>query len=574
MPKRLYAGALALLCLFAPLAQGQQRPLPTGDYISPLDGEVCLSGSFGEIRSHHYHTGTDMRTGGVEGWVARAVMDGYISRINVALGSYGLCIYITHPNGTTSVYGHLSGFAPEVQAWVEQQQYKRHTYTLTLFPSKGQFPVKQGELIGWTGNTGSSGGPHLHFELRHGNNIPYCSYLGGVRYDDRIPPAFKRLYLYALDTTNYDASLRARRPLRLIRRKGVYTLKDTLRLPRVAGLGVFVTDLVNKNSLRCNIHALDMRVDSLAVYHFDIDEAPFPQTAYADAHIDYPLRIERTTRAQLLYTLPGNTFNRYETKGHGIIHSLPGQVHTVEIQAADAAGNRSTLRFVTKGNGEAPAYPHEPDAQTIGWQEGGKATGEGYSVLFPPRALYYDLPFFARFGDSTRTSPYGPPLLLFRDGTALHKPVTLTLSRFALPDSLQPKAYFAYRDRGKWKFHSVAKWHKGLPSTSLRDFSTFTILVDTVPPTIRTPKREPICHAKLSGPHTITLRVQDSQTGIRGIQGQIDGEWTLWEYDPKRGEIYHHLSPLHTTPNQQHHLRVRVDDQVGNATVLECPFFW
>lgn len=565
------------LLLLAMGTWGQSR-YPQGFYSSPLPEPLGLSGSFGEIRSRHFHAGTDLRTGGKEGMPVRAVMDGEIVRINVAVSGYGKAIYIAHPNGSTSVYGHLRNFAPDIAEWVEAEQYRLQQGLVVLYPKPGRFPVKAGQLIGYSGNTGSSGGPHLHFELRYSEGIPYNSYLSGIKFVDAAPPQFRRLYVYSIDSTNYQASLSARREVHLRGKGNSYRVLDTLLVDSVAGLAVEVTDRVNPQSLRCNIASLRMLVGGIQTFWFDTDEVPFPETAYADAHVDNEIRVNRGDKVRLLFQLPGNRFSRYRTLNHGKLTLKKGEVQPVTIEASDAAGNTSQLTLVLKGTGRPVAKRHtpiSPVSDTIHWDKGGTVSDSLFSFTLQPGDLYYDclLQAKAAFADSTSL---GPVVDLHSEVVPLHRAGELSLATHAIPDTLRQHLYLARWNarRKHFEYYTKADLVGERAVAKVRDFGRYTLLADTTPPRLESSHVARVCSELPRKNPRMLLRPKDKVTSIAAVEGAIDGQWVLWEFEPKTGEIWHDLDSTRTSKGQSHQLKLRVFDALGNAQILECEFKW
>lgn len=225
----------ALLLCSAPVSAQHLAP---EDYIFPLrDVAGLYSANFGEMRPNHFHSGIDIKTDGVTGKPVLATADGYISRIAVTPGGYGRAIYITHPNGTTSVYGHLSKFRDDIEKYVHEERYRTRRNSINLYPSADRFPLKQGEQFAWSGNTGSSAGPHLHFEIRDSRTQRTLNTIssGVIRTRDDIPPRLVKLYYVEVDSVR-GVPVHARpRPVELVEKTpGRYALKQEGALPSAA----------------------------------------------------------------------------------------------------------------------------------------------------------------------------------------------------------------------------------------------------------------------------------------------------------------------------------------------------
>ncbi len=553
-------------------------PRPRLEYGNPLPGKLQLSGSFGEIRPRHYHGGVDFRTNQQEGMPILAVADGYVSLVSIQLKGYGKRLHITHPDGKTSVYAHLSELTGPIRSWVKQEQYKQKSYVVELTPEPGELPVRRNDTVALSGNTGSSGGPHLHFELRDEQGYQLSPYGNGVPYEDSMNPTIRRLYVYPIDPGNFEEATTGRSThhvkKRTLRGRRVNWVADTLRVPSIVGLAIDVPDPVNSGSLTCNIHSMDMVVDGKPVFHFDLDRVHLDSTATADGHIDLPIRYQSGIRGQFLFTLPGNTNGNYRSRGQGLIRSRKGQVHHVLIIARDPAGNADTLRLVTKGTGKNTVKPMRKAQDTIRWAQGAMVGDSIYTLSIAPGSLLFDIGYHAEHLHQRGGTRYATPIALHKWGVPMRKYSTLTLLKHKVPERLKPHVFFATQSGKGWAYYSQAWWYKGKPYTEIRSFGAFTLAVDTTPPHIAQLPGRRICHQRFKGNRTLELRVTDSQTPIKSINGLIDGNWTLWEYEPKTQRIKHTLDPEHTAPGHEHNLHLEVIDACGNKATLECPFHW
>ena len=556
----------------------ERSQYPKGTYISPMQAPIMLSGSFGSVRRRHFHAGTDMRTHNVEGEVVRAVMDGRIIRINASTSGYGNCLYVQHPNGVVSVYGHLQAFNPSIEAYVRKQQYAQKKAELELYPSAKEFVFKQGDLLGWSGNTGGSEGPHLHFELRlNGGTLPYNSYLSGIRYDDRTAPTFRTLYLYNIDEKNYEGSFQKAKPIKVAQQKGSarYYVRDTVAVSSLVGFGVDVSDFVNRRSLSCNITELECYLDNERIYRFDLNAIAFDETSYADAHIDYAIRTRTGRRVHLLFLQPGNLLSRYITAHRGLISTEKGETHSIRVCATDAAGNTSELVFNIRGTGMSALYPTQ--GTRIDWKKGGTLNEQDYQLSIPAGALFADLYFEGKVTTDTTSGAVSPCYELHTEQVGLRKNITLKIPRSAVPDNIpQDKLYLARWNRNtkRFSYHSRPIGSDNWFVCKTREFGTYALFLDTVPPYVVNEQWDTICAGQtLPNAFRFDLVVRDSSTSVSPVHGTIDGKWALWESEPKEGRIWHQIDTVYMPSRKDgHELRLILQDAVGNKKELTCRF--
>ena len=341
-----------------------QEKYPKNYFIEPVSIPIFLSGSFGELRSNHFHAGIDIKTQGKEGLNVFATADGYVSRIKVQQLGYGKAIYITHPNGYTSVYGHLSKFADEIEKHVKSIQYKKENYaTENLYFKKDKFSVKKGEIIAYSGDTGGSGGPHLHYEIRDTETEHVINpLLFGLKVEDTTAPAFRALKVYALSS---DARINQQRKSFQIPIKnlgiGKY-IADRITASSVIGFGVNVFDRFNKAPNKNGIYSLEMLVNGQRFYYHDVETFSFSESKFLNLHIDYEHYKKYKRRYQKTYKVTSNRLSTYKDLiNNGKINIQKNLNYTIEIIAKDFEGNVSSLKIPVAGKESNTIFTEQKD---------------------------------------------------------------------------------------------------------------------------------------------------------------------------------------------------------------------
>lgn len=542
------------------------EPLISGDFNSPLNESVRLSGSFGELRPNHFHEGIDIK--GALGTPIFAAADGYISRIGISGSGYGKALYLSHPNGFTSLYAHMKTFTPAVNDYVREIQFDEQRFELDLSPEKDLFPVRKGDLIGYIGLTGSTQGPHLHFEIREtdsGNAVNPL--LMGVPFEDEIPPLMRQLKVYHLGPgleTLQDETLT------LVSRNGTYTtLQDTLVIGAWrAGFGLKAFDRMNGSYNLNGLYSLEMYEDGVRVYSFKMDRLQKQESKYINAHLDYEEQVRRRSYFNRCFILPGNDLEiyRHENKPAGVVQLSQYKAKHIRLVAGDLNGNTSELAFWVKRGSvverEPVSYnyilPHDEESVVQGPDASiGFASGTFYADLF----LQYD-----SFADSS-AGHYSLVHSLQPSLTPLHEYFELSIRAEGLPEELREKAFIGRCDLNNVVVNYGGRWKGDFLSAKVKTFGDFVIMTDLTPPEIR-----PINFSSRHVPgQTLKFKIRDDIAG-GGLkyEGSIDGNWILMEYDAKNNLLTHVLEK--ELGRGRHELRLLVTDAMGNQAEFKQEF--
>jgi murein DD-endopeptidase MepM/ murein hydrolase activator NlpD len=356
---------LSSLILLISIVSFSQEKYPTNYFRSPLDIPIVFSGTFGELRSNHFHSGVDIKTQGKQGLKVYATAEGYVSRIKVSQYGFGKAIYITHPNGYTTVYAHLSKYADEIEKYVKSIQYKKEQYsTGNIFLKEGRFSIKKGEVIAFSGDTGGSGGPHLHYEIRSTKTEKIINpMLFGLQSEDTKPPTIQALMVYPLDTDARinQKNLQFRVPIKN-NGNGEY-IAERISASGNIGFGINVFDRLNKALNKNGIYSLEMLVNGQRFYYHDVETFSFSESKYINLLIDYKHYKKYKSRIQKTHKVAANKLSIYKNLiNNGEITIQKGLNYIVKIIAKDFEGNRSSIEIPVIGKESNAIFSEQKDS--------------------------------------------------------------------------------------------------------------------------------------------------------------------------------------------------------------------
>ncbi len=559
-----------LFFLFPWLIQAA-NPYPQDYFRSPITENLRLSGTFGELRSGHFHSGIDIK--GVIGQTLYAAADGYISRIRVSGGGYGKVIYLTHPNGYTTVYAHMNNFTDALEAYIKKVQYQRKSFEVDLYPKKGAWTFKKGEVIGAMGISGNSFGPHLHFEIRSSSNSkPINPLLFGLPFQDRDPPRMHQLRVYALnerletiEATSYSLS----------GGNGKYTLANDqpLRIPAWrAGFAVEVFDHMNQGANRNGVHNLEMLVDGELIYAFDLESFSFGETRFLNAHIDYAKQVSDRDYLHRFYALPGNHLSIYrEQHDDGAVKLYQDKPRRVVIRADDSYGNRAELSFSVLRQPVEDGPTPAPFEYFLRYDKANVIDNYSIYLNFPNGALYENLPMRYQAVEEASEGIYSAVHYVHNEKTPVHRNFDIGIRPTLLPDHLRDKAFIARCGSDNEVVNCGGTWRDGMLFTRVRDLGNYCIMADVTPPRI-----EPVIFGdNMQGHEKMVFRIDDNYSssgqapGLR-YEAQVDGRWILMEYDIKNDLLIHRFDE-HIPPGA-HELEISLLDSQDNKTVFRQRF--
>ncbi|NNC94641.1 MAG: M23 family metallopeptidase [Chitinophagales bacterium] len=556
-----------LLKVINPIAEGDYPSYPQDYFAAPMDIEMYLSGTFGEIRSAHFHSGIDIKTRQVEGLPVFASADGYIARIKISPYGFGKALYVQHPNGYLTVYAHLQKFAPEVEEYVRNQQYKNKSFSIELYPGPDQFKFKKGEKIAYSGNSGGSGGPHLHFEIRDGRTQkPINPLLFGFDIKDNINPALGKLAVYNKDDLNKPLSI-----LPLVKNNDAYSIsggKYSSRAARI-GLGITAFDQSDGSYNKNGVYRIKLYDNDRLLYHFEVEKFAFSETRYVLAHIDYREKKSNNHTLQRCYLLDGNLHSAYKfVREQGYIDLSDNEMHEICIEVDDALGNNSVVKFsAIHPKQEAIERSEENCSKYFPFDRYNTYHTSDFKIDIPSGALFKDLAFNYSKTESKAPDVYSDYHQVHQNVEASFKYFTIAIKTKNLDPKLQNKALIVSSSNGSILDDEDGTYQDGWVKTRVRNFGEYFVTIDVTPPEIRSLSvRE---GQQLKG-NQLKFYIDDNLSGIDSYNAYVDGEWILLEYDPKKKLLIHDLQE--TTGSGKHNLKLVVIDDRNNKSELNLSF--
>lgn len=567
---RLLSIALSVLLLAFVLPNDENR-YPKDFFAAPVSGQLRLSGTFGELRPDHFHSGIDIK-GGL-GVPIYAAGDGEVYCIKINPGGYGSVMYIRHPNGYTTLYAHLSGFSPELARFIEDKQYTAQLFAVELYPEPGRFPVKKGQLVAKMGNTGHSFGPHLHFEIREtATDRSINPLLFGLQVVDNTPPRVHELKLYQLGENQQLAETR-RVPLLI--KNGQYSVTgDTLKVKtKQVGLAIKAYDHMDGVNNWNGIYTIELFVDDRRVYQFATEKLDFTETRYINAHVDYEERVSRNSYFHRCFLLPGNALSMYEqVQESGKIVIADKQVRKINIAIKDVAGNTARTQFWLKLDTALVTAAARQYNYLLPYNQPSVINSNDIKLHFPEGTFYEDCYMQYSVVPERSANVFSKVHTLHHTRVPVHRFYNMALKPVNLPDSLRGKAFVAYCSSNGKVTNYGGKWQPdGMLKAEVRTLGEFCIKVDTVPPTITPERFSPV----LSKVSSVSFRIRDNFGAAGTVAGlnyraEIDGQWVLMDYDQKYDRITYRFTPRVTPGAHVFHLEVW--DGMGNKRVWDKNF--
>ncbi len=563
---------LFFFTILQPIFLLAQQSYPQNYFRSPVGIPIELAGNFGELRPNHFHAGIDITTHGKEGLSIYAAADGYVSRIKVGPFGYGRVLYITHPNGFVTVYGHCSSFAGKIATYVKTQQYTSENFEGEWFPKPEELPVTQSQVIALSGNTGGSSGPHLHFEIRDAKTEEALNpLLFGMPVKDNVKPTVVALAVYPLRNSQVNGKTDiVRIPLKL--ENGVYVFanpKDSLRVSGRVGFAIDAFDKENLPTGKNGVYAISLSHNNKTIYHHHLERIPFDKMRYINCVIDYKAKETTNKYWMRSWKFPNNELPIYDTMaGDGTVMFVGDSMHQFRYRVADAYGNVSVVKFKVHGVVSKPisiTSVYKPFIQIMRWDTTNVFEEVNLYRFEMPSKSVYDNGEFSTASEKGSKTMFSPILRIGDRYEPMHKASVLWI-KANVPPEWQSKALIV-EVNPKGGYSSVGgKWEDGGVKTEIKEFGKYAVMIDTVAPISR-PANFDLkgkVQTNFTALKSVQFTVGDNLSGLASYRCTIDGKWVLLEYEPKKRLLWYTFDER--VAKGKHALLLELTDKCGNTT--------
>ena len=554
---------LTIFFLFNSIINSQN----SGDY--PLDIPIILSGTFAELRPNHFHAGIDIKTKGTEGFNVYSIGDGYISRIQITHGGYGKALYIKHDNGQSSVYAHLKKYSPKIEKIVKEIQYSNESYTFRVYPKENEIRISEKELIGYSGNTGRSYGPHLHYELRDDKDRP----INPLKYKnytvlDTIPPVVLGLHYKEIPQNSINGSNSSFKNLKLTKISSKLFISDTLNTSGLIGFGVNSYDRMNNTWNKMGLSNIKANLNGEQVFDMNLNSFSYEEWRHINTFIDYASYKNKKIRIQKLYIEDYNPLDMYNRSlGNGVINiKNQDKVYLYAIRLFDYNKNYTEILIPISWKEKINYKTKELESDNI------------YSIN---KDSVYNLLFASSSIKLSKNTFYTDKeieiierdniLSIDEDSIPVLKEITIKFNTDRYNDSLVNKTYIAKLEKEDKSSFVSNNLKNGKLIADIKLLGDYMIKVDSIPPSINLIDIED--SQWISNRDKLQIKINDKNSGISSYRGTLNDKWILLEYNPMKGILTYDFNDNINNSEPKNILKVNVTDNVGNTKYLEKVFF-
>ena len=554
---------LTIFFLYASIINSQN----SGDY--PLEIPIILSGTFGELRPNHFHAGIDIKTKGTEGFKVYSIGDGYVSRIQITHGGYGKALYIKHDNGQSSVYAHLQKFSPKIEKIVKEIQYSKESYTFRTYPSKDEIRISEKELIGFSGNTGRSFGPHLHYELRDEldrpiNPMAFKNY--SVR--DTIPPVVLGLYYKLIPENSISGSNSSFNELKLKKISNNLFISDTLKTSGPVGFGINSFDRMNNTWNKMGLSNIKTNIDGDEIFDMDLNSFSYDQWRHINTFIDYPYYKNKKIKIQKLYIEEFNPLDMYKRSlGDGVVKlNESNNTYIYSVKLFDFNKNQSEILVPIQWVKQNDLSTRKLDFENM-FKVNKDST---YNFKFPGAKVsieknsFYTDKIIQIFEENNL-------LRVDKDSIPLLKRITIKMDVSRYNDSIRNRTYIGRIDENKKSSFVSSKKEENYVIAKVNNLGDFVIKIDSIKPNISVIDISD--NQWISNRKNLTIKISDNESGVNNYRGTINDKWILLEYNPMKGILSYDFNDNINRDDAKNVLEIKIEDNVGNEKKLIKTFY-
>ena len=554
---------LTIFFLYASIINSQN----SGDY--PLEIPIILSGTFGELRPNHFHAGIDIKTKGTEGFKVYSIGDGYVSRIQITHGGYGKALYIKHDNGQSSVYAHLQKFSPKIEKIVKEIQYSKESYTFRTYPSKDEIRISEKELIGFSGNTGRSFGPHLHYELRDEldrpiNPMAFKNY--SVR--DTIPPVVLGLYYKLIPENSISGSNSSFNELKLKKISNNLFISDTLKTSGPVGFGINSFDRMNNTWNKMGLSNIKTSIDGNEIFNMDLNSFSYDEWRHINTFIDYPYYKNKKIKIQKLYIEEFNPLDMYKRSlGDGVVKINETNVtYLYSVKLFDFNKNQSEILVPIQWVKQNDLSNRKLDFENM-FKVNKDST---YNFKFPGAKVSIE-----------KNSFYTDKIIqIFEENNLLHvdkdsipllKGITIKMDVSRYNDSIRNRTYIGRIGENKKSSFVSSKKEENYVIAKVNNLGDFVIKIDSIKPNISVIDISD--NQWISNRKNLSIKISDNESGVKNYRGTINDKWILLEYNPMKGILSYDFNDNVNKDDAKNVLEIKIEDNVGNEKKLIKTFY-
>ena len=559
---KLFSLYIILISLFFNVSFFGQVDYKMVDFRSPLGIPLILSGNFAELRFNHFHTGLDIKTNGSENYRIYSVDTGFVSRINISHWGYGKAIYVDHPSGYTSVYAHLSRFPSKIESYLRKKQFELEKETVTLYPNSDDLKVSRGEVIAYSGNTGGSSGPHLHFEIRETESEkPVNPMLFNFDIEDNLSPTIYHVKFYPIKNALINGSANEKL-IKVVGDNNNYTIQNSVSASGLIGLGIHAIDKLNGASNKCGVYRISLFLDDELIFEQVMNKLDFNTNRYINAHKDYNEYKQHRRSIHKSYISENNELDIYKNiKNDGLVMINEDRKYHFKYVLEDVSGNVSELTFSLQGNKQQYIAENSNKEQLNAVLNKDSIIENDFEAKFPAKSMYAstDLLYTQKEYAGGLTDLH----MLGKMKVPIHKYFVLRLKLGDIADKYIDKALIVELSNDLKKSSAVGgKYNDGWMQAEVRSFGNYTVKIDTV-----CPKISPINFYEgknMQGINKLEFKISDNLSGIQDYDVWIDDQWVLSNYLPKKAKLIVVFNKYNKIEKGEHLVKISVIDERGN----------